>query len=267
MSTDDYYRTLGVDPQAPLRQIKSAYRRLAFEHHPDRNRDRPASAEAMKRINEAYAVLSNPAKRREYDSLRQQFGSSAHHQYRSAHTERDIFSGSDINTVFEEMSRAFGLRGFEDSFRDFYGHDYQRFEFRRPRVSVRGFVLRRSFGHGLQSPMSTAADGPFNRIARAALRRLTGIELPERGADIHDRIELYPAFADVGGPYAYYLRERSKKLVVKIPAGVRTGQRIRLVGMGHMGKGGEEPGDLLLEVRLRRPLLQRLIQAFLGLFK
>lgn len=267
MSTDDYYKTLGVEPQASLRQIKAAYRRLAFEHHPDRNRDRPASAETMKRVNEAYAVLSNPAKRREYDALRQQFGPSAHHQYRNAHTERDIFSGSDINSVFEEISRAFGLRGFDDIFRDFYGHDYQRFEFRRPRVSVRGFVLRRSFGPGPDSTMSTATNGPFNRIARAALRRLTGIKLPERGADIHGRIELDPAFADAGGPYAYYQRERSKKLVVKIPAGVRTGQRIRLAGMGHLGKEGGGPGDLLLEVRLRRPLLQRLIQAFLGLFK
>lgn len=267
MSTDDYYKTLGVEPQASMRQIKAAYRRLAFEHHPDRNRDRPASAETMKRVNEAYAVLSNPAKRREYDALRQQFGSSAHHQYRSAHTERDIFSGSDVNTVFEEMARAFGLRGFEDIFRDFYGHDYQRFEFRRPRATVRGFVLRRSFGPGPKSAMSTGANGPFNRIARAALRRLTGIELPEPGADIHDRIDLDPAFAGAGGPYAYYLRERSKKLVVKIPPGVRTGQRIRLAGMGHMGKAGGEPGDLFLEVRLRRPLFRRMIDALLSLFR
>ena len=73
MSQDDYYATLGLPPQAETRQIKEAYRRLAFEHHPDRNRDTPSAADTMKRINEAYAVLSHPAKRREYDALRERF--------------------------------------------------------------------------------------------------------------------------------------------------------------------------------------------------
>ena len=93
------------------------------------------------------------------------------------------------------------------------------------------------------------------------------LPLPERGADIHGRIELDPAFADAGGPYASYQRERSKKLVVKIPSGVRTGQRIRLAGMGHMGKAGGEPGDLFLEVRLHRSFPQRLMRVLHKLFK
>jgi len=66
------------------------------------------------------------------------------------------------------------------------------------------------------------------------------------------------SLAAAGGPYAYFLRERSKKLVVKIPAGVREGQRIRLAGLGHEGRAGGTPGDLLLEVRLRRPILKRI---------
>jgi curved DNA-binding protein len=266
MPTDDYYSRLGVGPQASTRQIKAAYRRLALEHHPDRNRDNPAAAEIMKQLNEAYAVLSNPVKRREYDVLRQQFGSSGHGRYRDAHSQQDIFSGSDINAVFEEMARAFGFRGFEDIFRDFYGPEYQRFEFRRPRVSVRGFVFKHSFPPGRGGSPSSAETGLFNRIVRSALQKLSGIELPESGTHIQDRIYLAPSFADAGGAYAYYHRAHSKKLIVQIPPGVREGQRIRLAGMGHAGKAGGNAGDLFLEVRLHRPFLQRLMQVLSKFF-
>lgn len=263
MSTEDYYERLGLTPQASSRQIKAAYRRLAFEHHPDRNRNHPQAGEVMKQVNEAYAVLSNPQKRREYDALRRQFGASAHRHYRDAHSQQDIFSGSDINSVFEELARAFGLRGFDDTFKDFYGQDYRSFEFKRPRASVRTFVFKRPFSAG--SP--AAAGAPPGRMVRWALRKLIGIELPEAGAHIQDRIHLEPAFAAAGGTYAYFLREHSKKLVVQIPSGVREGQRIRLAGMGRAGRAGGIPGDLFLEVRLRRPFFQTLIRAIRRLFR
>ena len=267
MHADDYYSRLGLGAQASTRQIKAAYRRLALEHHPDRNRNDPAAAEIMKQLNEAYAVLSNPVKRREYDALRQEFGSSGHSRYRDAHSQQDIFSGSDINAVFEEMARAFGFRGCEDIFRDFYGPEYQRFEFRRPRVSVRGFVFKRSFPHGRGQTLSAPTNGLLNRIARSVFQKLSGIALPESGAPIQDRIYLERSFADAGGAYAYYLRQHSKKLIVQIPPGVRDGQRIRLAGMGHAGKAGGSPGDLFLEVRLHRSFVQRLMQVLLKLFK
>jgi DnaJ-class molecular chaperone len=267
MHTDDYYSRIGLGPQASTRQIKAAYRRLALEHHPDRNRDDPAAAEIMKQLNEAYAVLSNPVKRREYDALRQEFGSSGHSRYRDAHSQQDIFSGSDINAVFEEMARAFGFRGFEDIFRDFYGPEYQRFEFRRPRVSVRGFVFKRSIPFGRGQTSSVPTNGLLSRIARSAFQKLSGIELPESGAPIQDRIYLERSFAAAGGAYAYYLRQYSKKLIVQIPPGVREGQRIRLAGMGHAGKAGGSAGDLFLEVRLHRSFLQRLMQVLHKLFK
>jgi curved DNA-binding protein len=247
-----------VPQDASTRQIKAAYRRLAFQHHPDRNRDTAGSSETMKRINEAYAVLSSPDKRREYDGLRQQFGSGAHSRFRSSHSQQDIYSGSDINAVFEEMARAFGFRGFEDIFKEFYGPDAPRFEFQRPRIWVRTFSFGRPFSMNTDRPSSPGRNGPLGRLARLAFRRLSGFELPENGESIRDRIYLDPALAAAGGPYAYFLRERSKKLVVKIPAGVREGQRIRLAGLGHEGRAGGTPGDLLLEVRLRKPILERI---------
>ena len=73
MSQEGYYGVLGVDQNASQTKIKEAYRQLAFKHHPDRNRENTASADKMKKINEAYAVLSNPAKKTEYDNLRTQF--------------------------------------------------------------------------------------------------------------------------------------------------------------------------------------------------
>ena len=141
MSQNDYYRTLNVDQKASPRQIKEAYRKLAFKYHPDRNTEDPDAAEKMKRVNEAYAVLSNPAKRKEYDVLRQQFGSAAYSQFRQNYSEQDIFSGSDINQIFEQMARASDLRGVEEIFKEFYGQGYQNYEFRKPGVFTRGWVF------------------------------------------------------------------------------------------------------------------------------
>jgi DnaJ-class molecular chaperone len=258
VSSDDYYAALGVSQDASTRQIKAAYRKLAFQHHPDRNRDNPKSSETMKRINEAYAVLSSPVKRREYDELRRQFGSAAYSRYQSVHSQQDIYNGSDINTVFEEMARAFGFRGFEDIFREFYGPDSRQFEFKRPGIRVRAFTFARPFSMGTGHPSTPLGDGALGRIARLAFRKMSGFDLPENGGNIRGLIHIDAGLAAAGGPYAYFLRERSKKLVVKIPPGVREGQRIRLAGMGHEGRAGGAPGDLLLEVRLRRPILERI---------
>ncbi len=253
-STADYYCVLGVSAQATAKEIKEAYRRKAFEHHPDRNRENPAAVEAMKRVNEAYAVLSNPAQRREYDALRLQFGSAAQPRYRSHRTEQEIFSGSDINAVFEEMARAFGVRGVDEIFRDVYGQSYQGFEFKRPGVRVRVFGFSRLVG---PIGSGTPPAGLFTRIARQALQGFGRGRLPCDGADIHDRITLSAALAASGGPYAYFRRQGSKKLIVRIPSGIRTGQRIRLAGMGEPGRHGGRDGNLFLEVRIREPLFKQ----------
>ena len=73
MVQEDYYQVLGVDKNATAKQIKEAYRQLAFKFHPDRNKENTSVVEEMKKVNEAYAVLSNPAKKREYDTLKNQF--------------------------------------------------------------------------------------------------------------------------------------------------------------------------------------------------
>ena len=91
--------------------------------------------------------------------------------------------------------------------------------------------------------------------------------MPEKGADINDVIHLDSQEAFKGGPYAYFHKKKSKKLVVKIPPGVRDGQKIRLAGMGEDGKGGEEPGDLFLKVKIKKPLLHKMKELVGGLGK
>jgi DnaJ-class molecular chaperone len=258
MSQDDYYQILGIDQKASPKQIKDTYRKLAFEYHPDRNRKNPEAAEKMKRVNEAYAVLSDSAKRREYDAIRQQFGSSAYSQFRQNYSEQDIFSGSDVNQILEQMARAFGLRGFDEIFKEFYGKGYQHYEFRKPGFFAKSYYFSWPRQSRDLNAAGTPLQGSIGKLTRFFLKQFSGIELPEDGTDLNDTIRLSPEFARQGGPYAYYLRKKDKKLVVKIPPAVKHNQQIRLAGMGEDGKGGGKAGDLYLKVRIQKPLLQRL---------
>jgi curved DNA-binding protein CbpA len=256
MTNGDYYKILGVEKDTPVRQIREAYRKLAYQYHPDRNPGDAGAAEMMKRVNEAYAVMSNPEKRREYDALRHRFGDAAHSRFRQTYTDQEVFRNSDIHRVFEEMARSFGFRGVDEVFRDSYGPGYRGFTFTRPGFFAKGFVFMGTgpikSPHDLKLPLA----GPLGKLARLVLKNVGGAQLPEKGRDVNDTIRIDPQLALTGGPYAYFLREKSKKLVVKIPQGVRDGQRIRLTGMGQSGPDGGQTGDLYLKVHIRRPILE-----------
>jgi DnaJ-class molecular chaperone len=264
MSQADFYQELGVNQDASESKIKDAYRQLAFKYHPDRNKGDATAADKMKKINEAYAVLSNPAKKTEYDQLRNQFGSSAYSRFKSTYSDQDIFSGSDINHIFEEMARSFGFRGSSEIFKEFYGKGYQRFDFKDARGSTRRFVFRGTLRPGFQHRVQPQLSGNFGKLLHFLLRKASGMQLPEDGADIDEHLYLSPQRALQGGPFAYYLRRHAKKLVVNIPPGIREGQRIRLAGMGEQGKSGGNPGDLFLRVHIRKPLLKSIKDFFAG---
>lgn len=105
----DYYAVLGIDKGAGPDQIKKAYRKLAVKYHPDKNPGDHQAEERFKEITEAYAVLSDPEKRRQYD----QFGEAGFHQRFS---QEDIFRNVDLNDLFRE----FGIGG-DDLFGQMFG--------------------------------------------------------------------------------------------------------------------------------------------------
>ena len=264
MDTQDYYEILEVPENASEKEIKDTYRRLALKYHPDRNGGNPEAVERMKSLNEAYAVLSHSDKKQEYDLLRRRFGTDAAARFRQSHTSEDIFRGSDIHRIFEEVARSFGLRGFEEVFREQYGNGFRTFEFQKPGFSARGFVFMGPFGRqGMKEMPGGATLGNFSRFL---LEKMGGLLLPEEGKDGEDTLMLRPEEATGGGSFPYEEKRTARKLLVKIPAGVREGQRIRLTGLGKPGKNGGKPGDLYLRVHIRKPLLEK-IGAFLSRFK
>ncbi len=266
MDGKDYYKILGVRETATSEEIKKTYRNLAFRYHPDKN---PGSQELMKEINEAYAVLSNPEKRREYDHLRQSFGSTARDRFRQAHTDEDIFRNSDINQIFEELSRIFGFSRPEDIFsRDaFYGRNYREFKFKGPGVSGGGFFFFGPMGNAYRSDKVSAREGSLaskvmlkglGMFQKMAAKRL-GIVLLENGRDRSDSLAITPEEASSGAKVRYILNQpgRSREIIITVPPGIREGQKIRLKGLGEEGKNGGEAGDLFLKVRVRRPFFER----------
>jgi DnaJ-class molecular chaperone len=268
---DDYYQTLGVDRNDPQQKIKEAYRKLAFQYHPDKNRGNPSALEKMKRLNEAYAVLSDPKKRSNYDALSQQYGAFAYDRFRQNYSDQDIFRGSDINQVFEEMARSFGFRGFEEVFEESYGKGYHTFQFRRPGVFARGYVFygpgHRGTGRVFQPGAGSfpgTRQGATNRFARYLFKKLLGLREAQRGKDLHETILLSSARAQQGGKIRYFHQKRGKELLITIPPGVTEGQKVRLKAMGQMGRNGGEPGDLYLKVLFRKPFFYR-IKDMLGL--
>lgn len=101
MAETDYYKLLGVERTATADEIKKSYRKLAMKYHPDKTKGDKASEEKFKQISEAYAVLSDPEKRKEYDT----FGSSG---FKQRYSQEDIFRGFD----FGDILREFGFGGF-----------------------------------------------------------------------------------------------------------------------------------------------------------
>ncbi|MDY6951632.1 MAG: J domain-containing protein [Thermodesulfobacteriota bacterium] len=107
MSETDYYKLLGVDKKASEGDIKKAYRKLAMKYHPDRTKGDKSAEEMFKKISEAYAVLSDKEKRRQYDT----FGASG---FRQKYTQEDIFRGFNFGDIFKEFG--FGEGNFANVF-------------------------------------------------------------------------------------------------------------------------------------------------------
>ncbi len=213
----DYYQLLGVNKAASPDEVKKAYRKLAMKYHPDRNKGDKEAEERFKEINEAYAVLSDPEKRKQYDT----FGQAG---FRQRFSQEDIFRGSDIGDVLRDMgmgdffSRFFGggMRG-GGGFRTYSGG---------PRPGAGGFDFGGAFG-GQAAPQMRGRDLVY--------------ELPITLEDV----------VHGGSKMVSYRRGGNlEKVSVKIPPGISSGKRLRLAGKGEPGPGAAPPGDLFIRVRV-----------------
>lgn len=265
MAQTDYYKILRIGEDSSYDLVKAAYRKLALEYHPDRNPNNGAAVEMMKEINEAYAVLSDGEKRAQYDRFRREYGPSGYERFRQSYSEQDIFRGSDINAIFQEMARAFGFRNFEEIFSQAYGQSFRTFEFRRPGVFGKVIILGRAprqetgLGHAGAAPASAGLfSGVVVKLAGYVVRKMMGLSGTTQDADRYDILPLHPSLAQEGGIVNYIDRVRSREMAINLPPGIRDGQIVRLRGMGNGDGPDMSPGDLYLKVEVRKTFLQKI---------
>jgi|TARA_B100000315_G_scaffold147598_1_gene136571 molecular chaperone DnaJ len=254
VSKRDYYDVLGVAREASAQDVKSAYRKLALKYHPDRNPGDAAAEEHFKEAAEAYAVLADREKRSVYD--------------RFGHAGLGSAGGGGVDpTIFEDFGDILGGLGDVFGFGDLFGG-------RRRAGPRRGNDLR----YDLEIPFDDAAGGAettlqLPREEPCQTCRGTGAapgSTPDTCAQCggHGQLRYQQGFLTVArtcgrcrgagkviGTPCETCRgagrtPKERKLTVKIPAGISTGQRLRLQGEGELGEQGAPPGDLYVVVHV-----------------
>jgi curved DNA-binding protein len=273
----DYYEILGLKKGATPDEIKKAFRKLAVKYHPDKNAGDKKAEDRFKEINEAYAVLSDPQKKTQYD----QFGSAGFHQ---RYSQEDIFRNFNAGDVFRE----FNLGGSDDVFSRIFGMGGGR--------QGRGSAMRRKgqdFEMDLPISFLEAFSGGEKRVAfsregrneelsvkipagidSGARLRLTGkggagigggadgdlylnivVRADNRysrdGADILFPQQIPFSLACLGGPLDIETLDGTKR--IKVPAGIQPETRIRLKGLGFQQSGKEIRGDFYVVVQVKVP--------------
>ena len=262
----DYYEILGVQKNASADEIKGAYRKLALKHHPDRNPSNHKEAEEkFKEISEAYAVLSDPQKRAQYD----QFG---HSGIDSRYTSEDIFRGADFSSVFEDL----GMGGIdlEELLGGMFGGSIfggRRSSGGRRRGSDLQFDLEINFNeaasgaakdfvvprHEVCPACKGEGAAPGSSRQRCSKCGGSGQISSSQGFMIFSR-----SCDKCGGEGSIIAKPCPKcrgggrivvdrKITVKIPAGIENGMRLRVAGEGEVGMRGGQRGDLYVLIYVR----------------
>ena len=258
----DYYEVLGVQKNANKDEIKDAYRKLAMQYHPDRNKT-PEAEEKFKEISEAYAVLSDDRKRQQYDT----FGHAGINQ---RYSTEDIFRGADFNSIFRDLGF-----GFADIFSQLFGGGF-RGGFREPVNRGRDLVYE------LEITLEEAAKGTEKEIE---IPRTEKCEVCNgSGASPGTSPKTCPQCKGAGkvqnmrkSSFAMYVQvtpcskcrgkgklidspcqichgtgvvKKRRKITVRIPVGIDEGYQLRLRGEGEMAPNGGTTGDLYVLVRI-----------------
>ena len=273
----DYYRILGVPDNASQEDIKKAFRRLAFKYHPDTNPgSERKSEEKFKEINEAYGVLGDKGKRQQYDFARKApfTGTSYDASYRDfQYSQQDIFRDTFSNqATLDELSRMFSQAGlrFDQDFlnRIFFGGRGSVFQFFTGPMDASTRTYKSGDWTTYRQPhpdtkLPTYQPSPMGRllskiatkIGGYILRRLFGLQYePPTKPDLNLHIELELSSTEAANGVekriTYKRANKNKRLMVKIPAGVKPGTKIRLKGMGIIDN--KKHGDLYLHTRVKR---------------
>ena len=266
MAKRDYYEVLGVDKSAKKDEIKKAYRRLAKKYHPDMNKDNPKEAEEkFKELSEAYGVLSDDTKRRQYDT----FG---HAGIDSRYTQEDIFRTINFEDIFGDMG--FGFGGFDSIFDTFFGG---------ARARRRGPVKGNNIYQDLEITLEEAAFGanktmgvprvegcptcngsgakPGTSPKNCSACGGTGQIRDVKSSGFGQFVRITPC-RNCGGSgekidhpcptcHGRGVIRKYRKISVDIPAGVDSGNRIRLPGEGEASSNGGPPGDLFVVIYVK----------------
>ncbi|MFA5400913.1 MAG: DnaJ C-terminal domain-containing protein [Dehalococcoidia bacterium] len=244
MAGKDYYSILGIPRNAPDKDVKSAYRKMARKYHPDVNPGDKAAEARFKEINEAFEVLSDADKRRKFD----QYGSDFENQEafaRARQQARQQYQGSgrqgggtpfttyetgdmgDLNEVFESLFKGFGQGGARAGGR---------------RASRRG--------QDIEHPVEVTLEEAFNGTRRVMELQS---EQPCPSCQGMGRTKTGVCQTCRGGGRVI----KPRRLEVKIPAGVKDGSKVRIAGEGEQGMGGS-PGDLYLIIKVApHPMFKR----------
>lgn len=277
-STSDYYRVLGVGEKAGADEIKKAYRKLAKQYHPDANPGEPSAADRFKEVGEAYGVLSDPEKRKQYDSMRRLgafgFGGgrpSSGGTRPPPGAQPPPGGGAGESFSFDDLS---GFGGLGDLFSSIFDKGRKPGE-GHPRGPAKGqnveYVVEISFEAAVKGEKisitvpvteecaTCAGSGaaPGTRIVRCPECRGTGNVSFGQGTFAVTRpcpncfgkgtVPETPCPSCAGSGTV----RQNRKIQLTVPAGVDSGSRLRLSGQGEKGRGGGPPGDLIITFRVK----------------
>jgi molecular chaperone DnaJ len=264
---EDLYKVLGVSKKASDEEIKKAYRKLARKYHPDRNPDDPAAEEKFKEISAAHDTLSDPEKRKEYDSGGQfaGFGGAGSGPFGPGGAQAGGFSGADLSDIFSSIFSRGGGGGRAQA-QQVRGRDLETEVQLGFDQAVKGTQI------SVTVPKAGRCPTCHGSGAKPGTRPVTCPRCNGRGIDAQSQgfFSISQPCPQCGGAGQVIedpcptcggsgLTQQTKRYKVNIPAGVKDGTRIRLAGKGEAGPRGGPPGDLYVTTRVTpSPVFKRL---------